>query len=345
MNMQKFSKGLKIALVLLLSAATIFLGIVFGSAKIPLAEIGEIIRFKLFGGAAPLNPDNVIIMWTLRIPRAIVAFFVGGLLSMTGAVTQSVLQNPLASPYTLGVSSGAALGISVFIYFGYSAPVLGMFTLPVVGVISGITTVFAAVSIAARIDKYMQNSTIILLGMVISLFANAMQTLFMSLSRETLQQVFNWQMGSLAFKDWSFVATIIPIAVLGVLILTLFSNEMDILSFGDESAFTVGVNVKRVKWLLLIISSALTGSAVALVGIIGFVDLVIPHITRAIFGSSHRTLIPMSFFIGGSFLVFADVLARTIVPGRELPIGVITALIGVPFFIYIYFKGGQKWSK
>ena len=329
----------KIILSALLSIIVLMMGVGLGSVKVPPEHIINIISNKIF--SAPLNPDiqsvSISIVWKLRLPRTLLAFLVGSAVSVSGTVMQSVLKNPLASSYTLGVSSGASLGAAIVIVTGFSIPFLGLFTLPVVGLTFGLLTVFMAVKFAAKMDKNLENNTIILVGMVFSLFVNAILTLIMSMARDHLAQLTFWQMGSFSLKEWSNVIILFPIVLIGVIIIQNFSKELDIMTFGEEQAFTMGVDVHKIKWILLGLSAALTGSAISFVGVIGFIDLIAPHIVRKIFGSNHKIVIPMSAIFGGSFMIICDLIARTIISPSELPVGAITALIGAPFFAYVYF--------
>jgi iron complex transport system permease protein len=159
-----------------------------------------------------------------------------------------------------------------------------------------------------------------------------------ALSKEHMQRLIFWQMGSFSMKDWLAVAILAPVIFAGALVVVRYNRELDIMTFGEEQAQSIGVNLKKTKWVLLVLSAALTGSAIAFVGVIGFVDLVAPHIVRKIFGSSHILVIPMSAVFGGAFMVLCDLAARTVLPGQELPVGAVTALIGAPFFAYIYFS-------
>ncbi|MEG0943470.1 MAG: iron ABC transporter permease [Angelakisella sp.] len=329
---------IKAAVLLTVAVVVMLLAVGIGSVYIPPGDIVEIVLGKLSGESTLLPTHITGIVWNMRLPRVLLAFMVGALLSVSGTIMQSVLRNPLASSYTLGVSAGAALGVGVAVFSGLSMAVLGVFTLPVIGLSAGILTVVLAVTFAQRIDKSLSNHTIILVGMVFSLFINALLTLLSSLSGETLERVIYWQMGSFALKDWSFVYALLPVCIVGILIAVRYSRELDNLTFGEEAAFAVGVNVKKTKWLLLSVSAALTGCAVALAGVIGFVDLVAPHMARKLFSSAHRIVLPMSAVLGGILMVVADVVARTIASPSELPVGAVTAVIGAPFFVYIYFK-------
>ncbi|WFA08875.1 iron ABC transporter permease [Tissierella sp. Yu-01] len=327
-------------ITILICIIVILMGIGIGSIYVEPKATLSILMNKLF--STPLLHDiqdaSVSIVWNLRIPRTVLAFIVGGALAVSGTVMQSVLKNPLASSYTLGVSSGASVGAGIVILTGITIPVIGMFTLPIFGLTFGLLTVFLAVSFTAKLDKNMSNNTIILVGMVLSLFINAILTLMSALGREHIQQLIFWQMGSFSSREWSSVLILLPIVIIGVLILMRYSRELDLMTFGEEQASAVGVETTKVKWVLLGLSAALTGSAISFVGVIGFIDLIAPHVVRKFFGSSHKIVIPMSMFIGGAFMVICDLIARTIVSPSELPVGAITALVGAPFFAYVYFS-------
>jgi iron complex transport system permease protein len=328
----------KIITVVILSIIVTVISIGIGSVYVTPYEIIQIIFSKITGADINIKPVKVGIIWSMRLPRVILAFLVGSVLSISGAVMQSVLKNPLASSYTLGVSSGAAFGVGLFVFLGLYMPQLGIFMFPIVGLVSGVSTVILAITFSAKMDVNMSNNTILLVGMVFSLFINAMLTLITSMSKETLEKMIHWQMGSFALKDWSFIFLLLPFSLIGIAIFIQFSRELDNLSFGEEAAFIVGLDVKKTKWILLSVSAALTGFSVAIVGVIGFVDLITPQIVRKIFGSSHKIVIPMVALVGGTFMVIADLISRTIISPTELPVGAITAIIGAPFFIYIFFR-------
>jgi len=329
----------KCIIVICVSLLVLVLGIAIGSVNIPFETIMRIISHRIFGTALPegVRDTTVAIVWTTRLPRALLAFIAGGALAVSGAVMQSVLRNPLASSYTIGVSSGASLGASIVILFGVSLPLLGAFTLPLAGFTFGIATIFLAIAFATRVDGQMENNTIILTGMVFSLFVNAITTLLTAMSREHMQRMILWQMGSFSRGGWPAVYILVPVALVGIGLIIHFHRELDMMTFGEQQAKTMGVDIKKVKWILLVTSAILTGGTIAFVGVIGFVDLVAPHVVRKLFGSSHRIVIPMSALFGGTFMVVSDLIARTIVSPSELPVGVVTALVGAPFFAYIYF--------
>jgi iron complex transport system permease protein len=320
--------------------AILCIGASLGSSSISIIDTVRIMLYKIV--ALPLNekiePGSVAIVWNLRLPRAILAFIVGGALSISGAVFQSILKNQLASPYILGVSSGASLGAGIVILTGFTLPLVRGFTLPAAGFIFSLITIFIVIAFSSRIDKTLSNNTIILFGMVFSLFVNAVLTTLTALYREELKNLLYWQMGSFSLKGWSYVGLMLPFLILGTLGIIRYTRELDILTFGEDQAKSIGVDTQGMRIKLLIYSAILTGSAVALSGAIGFVDLIAPHAARKIVGSNHKYVIPMSFLIGGSLLVTADLVARTVVSPSELPVGAVTALIGGPFFAWVYFR-------
>jgi iron complex transport system permease protein len=289
-----------------------------------------------------VKETTAAILWDLRLSRALLAFAAGAALSASGAVIQSVMRNPLASSYTLGVSSGASLGACLVIFYGASLPVASSASLPVMGFIFGLGTIFLALAVSGRLDGQMRNNTVILGGMVFSLFINAVTTLMSIMARDHAQQLLLWQMGSFSMRGWPPVYILMPVAVIGVLFITHYNRELDIMTFGEGPAMTMGVNLRVVKRVLLVAAAALTGAAIAFCGIIGFVDLVAPHIVRKIFGAPHRYAVPMSAVIGGAFMVLCDLAARIITPVGELPVGAVTAIIGAPFFAFVYFRGRKK---
>lgn len=331
---------LKFIILAIVTTFVLWLGIAIGSSNIGLLDIISIIGHKLFNLplSEGISPSDVVIIWTLRLPRVLLAFLVGGALSASGGVIQSILKNPLASPYTLGVSSGASLGAGLVIVLGISIPFLGSFTLPVVGFVFGLATVFGILQFAKQVDKSLSNMTIILTGMVFSLFFNAILTIITALAGDSMKDLTLWQMGSFSMRGWSYLSMFLPFFIVGIFGMFIYTKEMDILTFGEDQARTLGVNTSKVKTRLFIFSAILTGASVSITGTIGFIDLIAPHIVRKIFGSKHHLVIPISIIVGGSMMVITDLVARTLLSPSELPVGAITAILGAPFFAYIYFK-------
>ena len=337
--------GFKALLSALFCLLCLILGTVIGSAGLTLRDTLSILGHRLFGTALPASIPNIAvsILWTIRLPRVVAAFLVGAALSVSGAVMQSVLRNPLASSYTLGVSAGASLAAAAVILSGIALPLFPSLTRPAAGFAGGLVTVFLAMGLAARFDRNMENVTIILTGMVLGLFVNAFLTILTALSGDHLRLLVFWQMGSFGDMKWRACGMVGAVLLAGLIALCCFAREMDLMTFGEEQALSAGVELKRVKTILLIVSTLLTGAAVSFAGIIGFVDLIVPHVTRRLFGSRHRVCLPMNAVLGGGFMVLADLIARTVMSPRELPVGAITALVGAPFFAWIYFRrrGGR----
>ena len=311
-----------------------------GSVYVALPDALYITMHKLFGITLParIEPMTVSIFWNIRVPRALVSFFVGGSLAVSGAVMQSLLQNPLASSYTMGVSSGSAVGAALIIISGIQTFALRSILLPLTGFVFALLTVFFVILFSSRIDRNIHSYTIILIGMVISLFVSAMLTLIAALFPDRSQQIYFWMMGSFSARNWSHVLIIIPVSIIVTFIIMLFSRELDIMTFGDDQAMSIGVNTRHKKILLIMLTALLTGVSVAFTGTIGFIDLVAPHAVRRIFGARHKAVIPMSFLFGGAFMSVMDLIARTLLSPREIPVGAVTALLGAPFFIILFFK-------
>lgn len=340
MNMTNKSK---IIISIITLIFIILLGTSVGSSDISLFDTLSIIGNKVLNLSLSesITSKDISIIWKLRLPRVLLAFLVGGCLAASGAVVQSILKNELASPYTLGVSSGASLGAGLVIVTGISLPLVGGFTLPLIGFFFGLATVFFVIIFSKKIDKTMSNNTVILVGMVLSLFVNALLTTLTAFFSNDLKSITLWQMGSFAMRGWNYVWLMFPFFIVGMLGVLKFTKEMDILTFGEEQAKAVGVDTYKVKRKLFVYCAILTGGSVALSGTIGFIDLIAPHVVRRAFGSNHKYVIPMSFLFGGGLMVITDLISRTIVAPIELPVGAVTALIGAPFFAYVYFKKGS----
>lgn len=317
-------------------AAALLLCVCVGSVAVAPLDVFRV----LIGKTQEVSATHTAIIGTIRLPRVLMAFCVGAAISVSGAVMQSVLRNSLASGYTMGVSSGASLGAGIAMFTGWTG--LGMWTLPTLGLVGGMITVFLAVVLASRMDRRMQSHTIVLTGMVFSLFVSAVLTLLSSMMHQELERLVRWQMGSFALKQWKELAVMAPVMVLGVLAVLLHCRELDALTFGEEAAGALGVSTRRVKWIMLFLSAALTGTAVAFAGVIGFVDLIVPHVVRRVHGARHRRVIPYCALYGGTFMALADLVARTLVAPKELPVGAVTALLGAPFFAYIYFRTRRR---
>lgn len=315
--------------VLLIS---MWLGVSIGSVKIPLEVLWN----------PQANETAASILWKIRMPRVLLAALVGASLAIAGAAFQGLLKNPLADPYTLGISSGASVGAVATIFFGISIPFIGLFTLPLISMVAAVMTMFFVVGFAKMVDRTLKMETFILTGIIVSSFLGSMISLMIALTGEELRQIMSWLLGSVSMRGWPYVQMIIPFVIIGGFLVWLNRRELNAMLYGEERAKYLGVNVRRSKMQVLIGGSMLTGAAVAVSGTIGFVGLVVPHMTRMLWGADHRHLLPLSFLYGAALLVICDLVARTIIAPAELPIGVITAFLGAPVFAYIFFKQRRR---
>lgn len=278
------------------------------------------------------------ILWNIRMPRVVLAGLVGAALAIAGAAFQGLLRNPLADPYTLGVSSGASVGAVMTLFFGISIPFLGSFTLPVMSMLGALMTMLAVIGFAKMVDRSMKMETVILTGIIFSSFLGSIISLMIALTGEELRQIIGWLLGSVSMRGWPYVQMALPFILIGSFLLWLNRRELNAMLFGEDRARHLGVDVRKRKMVILVGGSVLTGAAVAVSGTIGFVGLVVPHITRMLWGADHRHLLSLSFINGASLLIICDLVSRTIISPTELPIGVITAFIGAPVFAFIFFR-------
>jgi iron complex transport system permease protein len=317
-----------------LSIATALISLKIGSVSFTFGEIIEAVFTK--SESAILNQ----IVFELRLPRIILAFAVGGGLSIAGAVFQSILMNPLAEPFILGVSSGGTFGALLSISLGLAF--IGQQFFAFLGALFVIITVFAIGKRRGVIDP----TTMLLSGVMIGAFFSALIMLLMTFIDSSFRTALFWLLGNLSLADTNHVYTIFPITLLTALILTMLSNKLNILSLGDDTAQHLGIASSRLRITTYLLTSLLVGMIVSVSGIIGFVGLLIPHLCRILFGFDNRIIIPASFFIGAIFMMLADNLARIIISPAELPVGVITAFLGAPLFIYLLKskKGSKYWN-
>lgn len=326
----------KSALAYILSIAlllvSMWLGIAIGSVDIPISTLWD----------KATNPTAYSILWKIRMPRVILAALVGASLAIAGAAYQGLLKNPLADPYTLGISSGASVGAVATIYFSISVPFLGVFTLPTFSIVGAAITMIIVMSFAKLVDRSMKMETLILTGVIFSSFLGSCISLMIALTGEQLRVIMGWLLGSVSMRGWPYVQMIIPFVVIGTLLIWLSRRELNAMIYGEERAKYLGVDVKKSKYAILAGGSMLTGAAVAVSGTIGFVGLVVPHMIRLMIGADHRHLLMLSFLNGASLLVICDLVSRIIIAPTELPIGVITAFIGAPVFAYIFYKQRKR---
>jgi iron complex transport system permease protein len=316
-------------------AAALLAGLLVGPIEIGIVDIGHsaLARVPLLDVTSPLTPAEEAIVWELRIPRVMLGALVGATLALAGATYQGVFRNPLADPYLLGVAAGAGLGATLAIGYG---PGSGQsYFVPLAAFAGAVLAVGAAYVIGSSVGGERTTATLILAGVTVAAFLTAAQTFVQQQNSETLNEVYSWLLGSLSTAGWHEVKLVAPYVVLSSLVLLLHRRTLDVLAVGDDEARSLGVDVARVRLLLVASATLATAAAVAVAGLIGFVGIVVPHLVRLTVGSSYRVVVPLSVAVGAAFLVAADVISRTILSPAELPIGVVTAFIGAPFFALV----------
>jgi iron complex transport system permease protein len=325
--------------------ASLAVGIVAGPVDLGLADVLRSVGARLHvpGVESPLSPTEESILWELRVPRVALGALVGAMLAVAGATYQGVFRNPLADPYLLGVAAGAGLGATIAIAYdpgGWS----GRELLPVFAFVGGSVAVALAYLVGSSAGRGGDATTLVLAGVTITAFFTAIQGFVQQRNSDTLQEVYSWILGRLPSSGWSDVWTILPYVVLaGGVILTL-RRVIDVLNLGDDEAASLGVDVARVRLLLVVAATVGTAAAVAVSGLIGFVGIIVPHTIRLLTGVGYRALLPLSVLVGAGFLVLADVVARTALAPAEIPIGIVTAFVGAPFFALVLHttRGGTR---
>ena len=323
--------GLSTLLVLIVALAT-----AFGSVKIPFSTVWNILVSTL--PLVDITPDwpSAIgtIVLEIRLPRIILAGLVGAALATAGATYQGLFRNPLADPYLIGVAQGAALGAVA----GFLLPVTWKsmsFGIVPLFAFAGALTSTAIVYMLARVGKTLPVTTLILAGVALGALWGSITSYLVISSGEKMHGIIFWLMGSFSLVQWSEVLVVLPYVVVGTLIILLYARPLNIMQLDEEQAQQLGVNVERLKLVLLVAATLITASSVSFVGTIGFVGIIIPHAVRLVWGADHRFLLPLSVLTGAIFLIIADLIARTILAPTEIPIGVITAICGAPFFLYL----------
>lgn len=314
-------------------AAALLAGVLVGPVDLAAGDIARsgLARLPFADAASPLTPAEEAIVWELRLPRVVLASLVGAMLALAGASYQGVFRNPLADPYLLGVAAGAGLGATLAIAYG-AGDAAGGYLLPLAAFTGAVLAVAAAYVVGTAVGGERTAATLILAGVTVAAFLTAVQTFVQQRRSETLNEVYAWLLGSLSTAGWHEVRLILPYVVLSTLILVVHRRTLDVLAVGDEEARSLGVDVARVRLLLVASATLGTAAAVAVSGLIGFVGIVVPHLVRLTIAPSYRVIVPLSLATGAAFLVAADVAARTVLAPAELPIGVVTAFIGAPFF-------------
>jgi len=284
-----------------------------------------------------LSEREVAIITELRLPRVVLGLLVGGLLALAGGCYQGVFRNPLADPHLLGVAAGAGLAVTAVIALGAGGGEIGGLpvTVPLAAFVGAIGAVLMTYGLGAAGGRDRSPSTLILAGVAVSAFLAAGQTYLLQRNADSIQQVYSWLLGRLATAGWRDVLVLLPYAVVTAIVVLLHRRELDTLSVGDEEATSLGLHPQRSRYLLIAAASLGTAAAVSVSGLIGFVGIIVPHAVRLLAGSSYRVILPLSMLFGGAFLALTDVVARTAAAPAEIPIGVVTAFFGAPFFVLV----------
>lgn len=316
--------------------AVIALSLAVGAVSIPPARIGYALRQLVLSAQSDWETDAIII-WRLRLPRALLAAAVGAALATAGAVLQGLLHNGMADSYVLGVSSGASFGAALAMLLGLKFTFMGLGSVAPFAFIGALVSLVVVITIARHVAGKSALG-LLLAGIAMSSFLSSLVSLLVYFSRDKIQPIIFWLMGGLSARGWTHLLVVLPYFIAGYALAFFYHRYLTAISLSDATAHHLGVNVERTRLILLCSSALLTAAAVAVSGVIGFVGLMTPHIGRMFVGHNYRRLLPVSALLGAIFLALADVLARVIVRPTELPVGIITAMCGGPFFLYLLAK-------
>ena len=327
-----------IALASLLLVCSLLVGVMIGPAgpawwRVPLELINRLPFFSIHSG---LTDTDWSIVWQIRAPRVVLAALVGSTLSIAGASYQGVFRNPLVDPYLLGVAAGAGLGATIVITVNRSGTSTWWIDpLPLAAFIGGLIAVLATYLVGTTGKGERSSTSLVLSGVAVTSLATAAQTFLLQRNSDVVRQVYSWILGRLSSATWSDVRLVIPYVVLSTIALLLHRRLLDVLRVGDDEASALGVNVSRVRLVVVVAATLGTASVVAVSGLIGFVGIIVPHAVRLIVGTSYRVVLPVSLLFGAAFLILADIPGRVLDNPAETPIGVVTAFLGAPFFLLI----------
>ena len=305
------------------------LGALTGPAHI---SLGAVLRTLL---GAPIEPGQANILWSLRFPRVVLGALVGGMLAIAGAAYQGVFRNPLADPYLLGAAAGANLGATLAIAFAPGTTIIGLNMVPLAAFAGAGVAVAGAYVLGQTVSGLRSNTGLILAGVAIAAFFNSVQMYVQQAQTGNLRQVYSWILGRLVTAGWDGVLLVLPYVAISALIIFLHRRLLDALMVGEEEVTSLGISVRRVRLIVVAAATLGTAAVVAVGGTIAFVGIIVPHTIRLLVGRSYTVVVPLSLLFGAAFLVLADTAARTVVAPAELPIGVITAFVGAPFFIVV----------
>ncbi len=332
--MSKLTRPIALTLAVLLAAFLLSIGVgsIFIPIKAMLAALWDAVRGM--PPATPMDEKLRVILFTLRLPRTLLMASTGAALAGSGAAYQGLFRNPLADPYLIGAASGAGLGAVLALSTDWPSSIPGFLAVPLAAFITALATVFIVYSLA-KVGKTLPVTNLILAGVAVSSFATALTSFMMINASGELRRSLVWLLGGSNMAGWKPVIGQLPYVLTGLGVLIAMSYRLNVLQLGEEQAQQLGINVPRSRTIIILAATLATAAAVAFTGIIGFVGLVVPHIMRRLWGGDARRLMPLSILGGAAFLLLADILARTLMAPQELPVGIITALAGAPFFLII----------
>ncbi len=312
-------------------------GVAAGPVSLAPLDVGRELldHLPLIDVSSGLTERQAAIVWDLRLPRVVLGLLVGAMLAVTGSSYQGVFRNPLADPYLLGVAAGAGLGATLAIVSGASTEAGFIEPLPLAAFAGALAAVGLTYLLGAAGDRFRSPAALILAGVAVASFLTAVQTYVQQRESETLRDVYAWLLGRLSTAHWDEVRLLLPYAALTAVVLLFHRRSLDVLSVGDEEAAALGLHPKRTRLVVVIVASLGAAAAVAVSGLIIFVGIIVPHTIRLVAGTSYRVILPLSLLLGGAFLILVDLLARTVVAPAELPLGVVTAFFGAPFFAVV----------
>jgi len=341
-------RGLIIFGLVVVLLAVVLLSVSIGPVKISILDIAKMLLHKLgiYNNTSAWQPTEESIVFQVRLPRVLGGVLVGAALSAAGVLFQGLFRNPMADPYIIGTAAGAAFGATLAMLLPLSLVFYGFGLVPIAAFLGALGSVIIVYRLA-RFGGKAPIVSMLLAGFVMSSFLVAIVMLLLTMSDRLglrIQQVFAFLMGGISVTYWQQIAVIAPLVLIGIIVTQFFAGHLNAFSIGEEGASYLGIDVEREKMIILGIGSLLTACAVSLGGLIGFVGLIMPHAMRLILGPDHRLLLPASALAGASFLVIADLLARTLLSPAEIPVGVLTAIIGAPFFIYLLRRSRREYA-
>lgn len=321
--------------------AALMLSAAIGAVPIPPLDVARLLIARALSLPTDVSDTFATILFDIRLPRTVLVALTGAALSGSGAAYQGLFRNPLADPYLLGIASGAGLGAVFAMAIQWPSSAVSFFAVPLVAFAGALLTALLVYSLA-RVGRTTPISTLLLAGVAVGAFMTSLSTFLMLRSQGELRRAINWMLGGYALGGWSPVLAVLPEIILGLGVLLLVGRPLNVLQFGDDQARQLGLNVDRVKRVVIVAASLTTAAAVAFSGIIGFVGLAVPHLVRLLWGGDYRRLMPLSIIGGAAGLLLTDIVARTALAPQELPLGVITALIGAPFFVWLLRRAKQQ---